>query len=121
MLIAVPFGLVMGVLPGLSGLSALAILLPFVYGMEPMAGLAFLLAGHAVVCTGGSPTAIVLGIPGAPSNAAAVIDGVPIRDQGRHGEALGAALGASGLGGPTGAVPLRALLPLRPPLARPSA
>src|SRR3546814_4817358 len=75
MLIAVPIGLVMGVLPGLSGLGALAILLPFVYGMEPMAGLAFLLAGHAVVCTGGSLTAIVLGIPGAPSNAATVIDG----------------------------------------------
>src|SRR3546814_14564972 len=80
MLIAVPIGLGMGVLPGLSGLSALAILLPFVYGMEPMAGLAFLLAGHAVVCTGGSLTAIVLGIPGAPSNAATVIDGVPMRD-----------------------------------------
>src|SRR3546814_18390811 len=88
MLIAVPIGLVMGVLPGLSGLSALAILLPFVYGMEPMAGLAFLLAGHAVVRTGGSLTAIVLGIPGAPSNAATVIDGVPMRAQGRPGEAL---------------------------------
>src|SRR3546814_7743203 len=89
MLIAVPIGLVMGVLPGLSGLSALAIMLPFVYGMEPMAGLSFLLAAHAVVCTGGSLTAIVLGIPGAPSNAAPVIDGVPMRDQDRHGVTMG--------------------------------
>lgn len=112
MMVAVPVGLVMGVLPGLSGLSALAILLPFVYGMEPMAGLAFLLAGHAVVCTGGSLTAIVLGIPGAPANSATVIDGVPLRDQGRHGEAIGAALVASGLGGLVGVVALLALLPL---------
>ena len=51
--LAVPIGLVMGVLPGLSGLSALALLLPFVYGLQPMSGLAFLLAAHAVVSTGG--------------------------------------------------------------------
>src|SRR3546814_13292121 len=83
MLIAVPIGLVMGVLPGLSGLSALAILLPFVYGMEPMAGLAFLLAGHAVVCTGVSLTAIVLCLPGPPSNPSPGIAGVPIPLPGR--------------------------------------
>jgi len=118
MLVAVPVGLVMGVLPGLSGLSALALLLPFVYGMEPMAGLAFLLAAHAVVCTGGSLTAIVLGIPGAPANAATVIDGISLRDQGRHGEAIGAALGASALGGIVGVVALIALLPLLMPLVK---
>ncbi|HMA16301.1 MAG: tripartite tricarboxylate transporter permease [Bacteroidota bacterium] len=118
MLIAVPVGLVMGVLPGLSGLSALAILLPFVYGMEPLAGLTFLLSAHAVVCTGGSLTAIVLGIPGAPANAATVIDGVPLRDQGRHGEAIGAALAASGLGGVIGVVALVVFLPLLQPVVR---
>ncbi|GAB4370355.1 MAG: hypothetical protein Kow00114_30650 [Kiloniellaceae bacterium] len=118
MLVAVPVGLVMGVLPGLSGLSALALLLPFVYGMQPMAGLAFLLAAHAVVCTGGSLTAIVLGIPGAPANAATVIDGTPLREQGRHGEAIGAALAASGLGGIIGVVALIVLLPLLHPLVK---
>src|SRR5690606_31777303 len=105
-------GLVMGILPGLSGLTALALLLPFVYGMEPMAGLAFLLAAHAVVCTGGSLTAIILGIPGAPANAATVLDGGPLRDQGRQGEAIGAALAASGLGGVIGVVALIILLPM---------
>lgn len=112
MLLAVPVGLLMGVLPGLSGLSALALLLPFVYGMQPMPGLAFLLAAHAVVCTGGSLTAIILGIPGAPANAATVIDGNPLREQGRHGEAVGAALAASGMGGIVGVIALIALLPL---------
>jgi TctA family transporter len=117
-LLAVPVGLVMGVLPGLSGLSALALLLPFVYGMQPMQGLAFLLAAHAVVCTGGSLTAIVLGIPGAPANAATVIDGAPLRAKGRHGEAIGAALAASGLGGIIGVIALIALLPLLVPLVK---
>ncbi len=116
LLAAVPIGLVMGVLPGLSGLTTLALLLPFVYGMEPMAGLAFLLGAHAVVCTGGSLTAIVLGIPGAPANAATVLDGVPLRDQGRAGYALGAALAASGLGGLIGVVALVLLLPLLRPV-----
>ncbi len=116
--LAVPVGLVMGVLPGLSGLSALALLLPFVYGMQHMPGLAFLLAAHAVVSTGGSLTAIVLGIPGAPANAATVIDGGPLRAQGRHGEAIGAALAASGLGGLIGVVALIALLPLLLPIVK---
>lgn len=116
--LAVPVGLVMGVLPGLSGLSALALLLPFVYGLQPMPGLAFLLAAHAVVCTGGSLTAIVLGIPGAPANAATVIEGEPLREQDRHGEAIGAALAASGLGGIVGVVALIALLPLMVPLVK---
>ena len=114
--VAIPIGLIMGVLPGLSGLTALALLLPFVYGMQPMAGLAFLLAAHAVVCTGGSLTAIVLGIPGAPANAATVIDGIPLRDQGRGGYAIGAALAASGLGGLVGVAALIILLPLLKPI-----
>ena len=114
--IGVLIGLVLGVLPGLGGLTALALLLPFVYGMEPMAGLAFLLAAHAVVYTGGALTAIVLGIPGSAPNAATVIDGYPMSRNGRGGEALGAAFAASGLGGLLGMIALVALLPFLQPV-----
>ena len=114
-LTALPIGLFFGILPGLSGLTALAILIPFVYGMDGMAGLAFLLAAHSVIYTGGSATAILLGIPGSPANAATVIDGVPLRKQGFGGKAIGAALTASAVGGLFGAIVLLILLPvLRP-------
>lgn len=113
--LGVVIGLVFGILPGLSGLSALAILLPFIYGMEPMTALGFLLGAHAAVCTGGSVTAIVLGIPGAPTNAATVRDGFAMQQAGRGSRAVGAALFASAAGGIVGAIVLVALLPsLRP-------
>ncbi len=44
---ALPIGLLFGLLPGLSGLTAIAVLIPFVYGMNGFAGLAFLLTAHA--------------------------------------------------------------------------
>lgn len=112
---ALPVGLLFGLLPGLSGLTAMAVLIPFVYGMEGFAGLAFLLTAHAVVATGGSVTAILLGIPGSPANAATVIDGVPLRNAGFGGTAVGAALTASAVGGLFGALVMLVLLPvLRP-------
>ena len=38
------FGLVIGVIPGLSGHFAMALVLTFLYAMDPQPGLAFLLA-----------------------------------------------------------------------------
>ena len=114
--LAVPLGLAFGILPGLSGVTALAVLLPFVYGMEPLAGLAFLLAAHAVVYTGGSATAIALGIPGAPPNAATVADGHALFRRGEGHRALGAAFAASALGGLVGFAGLLLLLPVLEPL-----
>ncbi|MGQ9370126.1 tripartite tricarboxylate transporter permease [Azospirillum sp. ST 5-10] len=113
---ALPLGLLFGLLPGLSGLTALAMLIPFVYGMDSMAGLAFLLTAHAVVYTGGSVTAILLGIPGSPPNAATVVDGVPLRNKGQGGLAVGAALTASAVGGVFGALVLIVLLPVLQPV-----
>lgn len=111
-LLGICIGLIFGVLPGLGGLSTLAIALPFIYGMEPMLGLSFLLAAHASVYTGGSVTAILLGIPGAPANAATVFDGFALHRQGKGSYAVGAALMASGAGGILSAVILLLLLPL---------
>lgn len=108
-------GLLFGVLPGLSGLTTLAIAMPFIYGMEPMMGLSFLLAAHASVYTGGAVTAILLGIPGAPANAATVIDGFALQQKGQGSYAIGAALAASGLGGIVSAGVLALALPVLQP------
>ena len=118
MLAAIPFGLLFGLVPGLSGLTALALLMPFIFGMDPLPGLALLLSAHAVVYTGGSVTAIMLGIPGAPANAATIIDGYPMSQKGQGGAAMGAALASSGIGGVLGVLVLVALLPVLQPIVR---
>jgi len=116
MVLGVLIGSLVGLLPGLNGLTAIALMLPFVYGMDPAIGLAFLLAMHAVVNTAGSLTSILLGIPGEPTTAAVMIDGYPMAQQGRAGEAIGAAVAASALGGLFGAGVLLLLLPVLAPV-----
>lgn len=116
MLAAMAIGLVFGILPGLAGLTLLAIMIPFTWGMDPYQALAFLMAAYAVCYTGGSVTAILLNIPGTGPNAATVIDGFPMTQQGRAGRALGAALTASALGGLFGAIILALLIPVVVPI-----
>ena len=110
--VAVSIGTVVGLLPGLGGVFALAIMIPFVYGMDPLQGLVFLLSAHAVINTSGAITTIVLGIPGSPGCAATLLDGFPLAQAGRAGVAIGAALAASAIGGVFGAVVLIALIPV---------
>jgi putative tricarboxylic transport membrane protein len=116
MLLGLPLGLIIGLLPGLSGITAFTFLIPFTFGMEPITGLAFMLAAYAAVSQGGSMTAIVLGVPGEVPNAATVIDGYEMTKQGRAGEAIGAALMGSALGGLFGCVVLAVLLPIVQPV-----
>ena len=68
--LAVPIGMFFGAVPGLGGKLGIVILIPFVFGMDPLAGAVFLLAMHAVVHTGGSVPSILFGVPGTgPSRA----------------------------------------------------
>ncbi len=114
-LLAVPIGMFFGVVPGLGGKLGIVLLIPFVFGMDMVAGAVFLLAMHAVVHTGGSIPSILLGIPGTGPDAATIVDGYPMARNGEAGRALGASLSASAIGGVIGAVFLALMLPvLRP-------
>lgn len=106
------FGLVIGVIPGLSGHFAMAMAVTFLYTMEPGAGIAFLLAAHATVAQGGGLTAILFSTPGTGQNAATLIDGPPMRDKGQAGLAVGAAMTACTLGATFGAIVLGLLIPV---------
>ncbi len=116
MLLAVPIGLFFGAIPGLGGKLGVVLLIPFVFGMEPIAGAVFLLAMHAVVHTGGSIPSILFGVPGTGPDAATIVDGFPMAKRGEAGRALGASLGASGVGGVIGAIFLAAMLPILRPV-----
>jgi putative tricarboxylic transport membrane protein len=114
-LLAVPVGMFFGAVPGLGGKLGIVLMIPLVFGMDPMAGVVFLLAMHSVVHTGGSIPSILFGVPGSGPDAATIVDGFPMTQRGEAGRALGASLGASGIGGIIGAIFLALMLPvLRP-------
>lgn len=92
-------GVIFGAIPGLTYSMALALLLPFTFGMEATPAIALLLGIYVGGMTGGSVSSILLGIPGTPSAAATVFDGYPMAQKGEAGVALGAAVIASVFGG----------------------
>ncbi|MGB3406247.1 MAG: tripartite tricarboxylate transporter permease [Jannaschia sp.] len=106
------FGLIIGIIPGLSGHFAMAMAVTFLYTMEPAAGIAFILGAHATVAQGGGLTAILFSTPGTGQNAATLLDGPPMRDKGQAGIAVGAAMASCFLGATFGAVVLALLLPV---------
>lgn len=106
------FGLVVGVIPGLSGQFAMAMLIPFLYTMDPTTGIAFIIGAHSSVSQGGGLTAILFSIPGTGQNAATLLDGPPMRNNGQAGLAVGAAMMSCFLGGAFGAIVLALLLPI---------
>jgi TctA family transporter len=90
LLSAVLTGLIIGVIPGISGMVMLPLLLPFLFRMPAEVALILLIAFHAVIFTGGSITSILLNIPGTGPNAATMLDGFPMTQRGEGGRAIGA-------------------------------
>jgi putative tricarboxylic transport membrane protein len=105
-------GLIFGVLPGLGGAAALAILLPLTYGLDPMVAMFFLASIMGAVPFGGSISAILLNTPGTAVNAATCLDGHPMARKGEAKKALEIAATASGLGALFGIIVLIVILPI---------
>lgn len=105
-------GLTFGVIPGLGGTTALALLIPVTYTLAPLD--AMYLAGGVMGATsfGGSISAILLNTPGTAPNAATTFDGYPLARQGKAGLAIGAAATASALGGLIGLFTLLLFIPI---------
>jgi TctA family transporter len=116
MIIGVIYGLMIGILPGLGGIVAIALLLPFTYGHERAATLALLLGAHIATIWGGSVTSILFKVPGAAKSLALVFDGYPMTQQGHASRALGASATAALLGGLMGAVFLAFSIPIVRPV-----
>src|SRR5690242_17379216 len=116
MLIGIVLGFWVGLLPGLGGATTLALMLPFIYGMQPIEAFAFLLGMHSVVATTGDITSILFGVPGEATTAAIILDGHAMAKKGEAGRALGAALASSLVGAMIGAFALAAAVPIVRPL-----
>ncbi|GGI02392.1 tripartite tricarboxylate transporter permease [Egicoccus halophilus] len=116
LLLGVSLGLTIGLIPGLGGIVGMSMILPFIFGMDPVNGLALLTGAVAVGSTSDTFPAVLIGVPGSAGAQATIMDGYPLARQGRAKEALAAAFTASVLGGLFGAFALLAVLGVARPL-----
>jgi putative tricarboxylic transport membrane protein len=116
MMLGMAIGFVVGILPGLGGATTLALMLPFIYNMDPTTAFAFLLGSNAVTATTGDITSVLFGVPGEGITAATIVDGHPMAKHGEAGRALGAALMSSLVGAVFGAFMLALAIPIVSPL-----
>lgn len=109
-------GMVFGMLPGLGGVAAVSILLPFIYYLDDFSGLAMLLGAVSVVYTSDTITSVLLGAPGSPASAPTAIEGHALAKQGQAARALGVGFLASMVGGLMGALILAVAIPVAGPI-----
>jgi putative tricarboxylic transport membrane protein len=92
-------GTVIGMLPGLGPMSAIALMIPIASTLDPAAGLIMMAAVYYGAIFGGSTSSILINAPGVASTVATSFDGYPMARQGKAGKALAIAAGASFAGG----------------------
>jgi putative tricarboxylic transport membrane protein len=105
-------GLFVGILPGIGGTTAMILLTPLTFALEPVQALALAGGIMGAVPMGGAVTAILLNTPGQTANAVTCLDGYPLAQQGKAGLAIGAAASSNALGGLIGAFSILAVIPL---------
>ncbi len=108
-------GTLVGVLPGIGPLGAIAILLPSTFYISPVGALIMLAGIYYGAMYGGSTTSILVNIPGEAASVITCIDGYQMALKGRAGAALGISAFGSFIAGSIGVL---LLLLIAPPLAR---
>lgn len=112
----VMLGLAVGVFPGLGGIAGLSLVLPFIYGLDAVSGLALMIGLVAVIPTSDTFASVLLGIPGSAASQATVMDGFPLSKKGHAARALSAAFVSSLFGGLFGAFVLTFFILVARPL-----
>ena len=110
--IGVLIGTVVGVLPGIGPIGAMALLLPVTYAMTPAGALIMLAGIYYGSMYGGSTTSILLKVPGEVSSVITTIDGYEMARKGRAGAALFVAAVGSFAAGSVGILGLAFLAPV---------
>ncbi len=105
-------GVYVGAIPGLSVTMAVSILISFTFSWEVQPAIALMIGIYMGGVYGGSRTAILLNIPGAPSAIATALDGYPMARRGEAGTAIGITTVMSFIGGFVGIAALALAAPL---------
>ncbi|MAT75243.1 tripartite tricarboxylate transporter TctA [Candidatus Poribacteria bacterium] len=104
MFIGVVAGTLIGMLPGLGPISAIALMIPITYGFDSASGLILMAGVYYGAVFGGSTSSILINAPGVAGTVATAFDGYPLARKGQAGKALAIAAYASFAGGTIGAV-----------------
>ncbi len=104
-------GTFIGMLPGLGPVSAIALMIPITYGLDPASGLILIAGVYYGAVFGGSTSSILINAPGVSGAVATAFDGYPRARRGEAGKALAIAAYSSFAGGTIGAVFLFAFVP----------
>lgn len=105
-------GIYVGAIPGLSVTMATSILISFTFKWPVNDALALIAGVFMGGVYGGSRTAILLNIPGAPSAIATAIEGYPMAKRGEAGDAIGLTTVMSVIGGFVGILALALFAPV---------
>ena len=97
-------GTFIGMLPGLGPISAIALMIPITYGMEPSSGLILIAGVYYGAIFGGSTSSILINAPGVAGTVASSFDGYPMAKNGQAGKALAIAAYSSFSGGTIAAI-----------------
>lgn len=112
LVLGVFLGMYVGAIPGLSATMAVSLLISFTYSWEVLPALALMMGVHVGGCYGGSRSAILINIPGAPSAIATAFDGYPLSKKGEAAKAISITVVQSVVGGMIGCVFLTFCTPL---------
>lgn len=92
-------GIYIGAIPGLSVTMAVSLLISFTFSWDMLPAIALMIGINVGGVYGGSRSAILLNIPGAPAAVATTFDGYPLAQRGEAGMAIGTTVVQSFLGG----------------------
>ncbi|GAB2661143.1 tripartite tricarboxylate transporter permease [Vibrio panuliri] len=105
-------GTFIGMLPGLGPISAIALMIPITYGLEPSSGLILMAGVYYGAVFGGSTSSILINAPGCSSTVVTAFDGYPMAKNGQAGKALALAAYSSFTGGTLSAIMLLVAAPM---------
>jgi len=105
-------GIYIGAIPGLSVTMAVSILISFTFSWDINNALCLMGGIYCGGVYGGSRSAVLLNIPGAPAAVATAFDGYPLAKLGEAGQAIGLATTASVIGGFLGILALATCAPV---------
>ena len=94
-LFGVVIGQFVGAVPGIGPIMAMAIAIPFTFGLDPLPAIAFLVGVNKGGLVGGAVPAVLMNTPGTPDAAATAMDGYPLAKKGKPLKATKMALFSS--------------------------
>jgi len=109
------FGQLIGVLPGIGAPTAIALLLPLTFSLNPTSAIIMFAGIYYGVAYGGTITSVLINVPGESSTVMTCLDGYQMAQKGRAGAALSIAAIGSFI---AGTISIVLLMSFAPALAR---